>query len=275
MFRVSQHPSSGVLKAVPEAAGTVFNTPDDGCCDNQNKRSSFAVNKYLHSVASVRFLFISQIQVFVRSVNCMTLCPHIDCRCFWCFLLFIQSWITPLPGEPLQMYQVLFNCCKWDVRSLVWPRDEQRYWAIDGVVKYSVINNSRVVTGLLMGHNTLRRPLPTGHAAPCVGSAGWERKPRLTFYVSARLWPHTDMRTWAPFSWRNVQSNTQPHTVGCYLTIALVRQPERSDYMWGDHQWHWHYTSLCCISSSFTDDQFIRNIMNTSQTHDEVDVGYQ
>jgi len=127
MFRVSQHPSSGVLKAVPEAAGTVFNTPDDGCCDNQNKRSSFAVNKYLHSVASVRFLFISQIQVFVRSVNCMTLCPHIDCRCFWCFLLFIQSWITPLPGEPLQMYQVLFNCCKWDVRSLVWPRDEQRY----------------------------------------------------------------------------------------------------------------------------------------------------
>jgi len=61
MFRVSQHPSSGVLKtvpaasgtghttctatslqrgligtAVPEAAGTVFNTPDDGCCDTRN-----------------------------------------------------------------------------------------------------------------------------------------------------------------------------------------------------------------------------------------------
>jgi len=63
MFRVSQHPSSGVLKtvtvasgtghntgtatsfqrgpirprwkevAVPEAAVTVFSTPDDGCCD--------------------------------------------------------------------------------------------------------------------------------------------------------------------------------------------------------------------------------------------------
>jgi len=36
MFWVSQHPSSGVLKTVPEAAGTVFNTPDDGCCDTQN-----------------------------------------------------------------------------------------------------------------------------------------------------------------------------------------------------------------------------------------------
>jgi len=72
MFRVSQHHSSGVLKTVPaasstgrttctatplqrgpdqttlegssgtssmtlpEAAGTVFNTPDDGCCDTRN-----------------------------------------------------------------------------------------------------------------------------------------------------------------------------------------------------------------------------------------------
>jgi len=50
MFRVSQHPSSGVLKtvtaasgtghntgtAVPEAAVTVVSTPDDGCCDTRN-----------------------------------------------------------------------------------------------------------------------------------------------------------------------------------------------------------------------------------------------
>jgi len=64
-FRVSQHPSSGVLKlypqspvqviilvqllpsnmacrphwrevAVPEAAVTIFITPDDGCCDTRN-----------------------------------------------------------------------------------------------------------------------------------------------------------------------------------------------------------------------------------------------
>jgi len=66
MFRVSQHPSSGVLKtvtaasgtghntgtatspqrgpirprwrevAVPEAAVKIFSTPDDGCCDTRN-----------------------------------------------------------------------------------------------------------------------------------------------------------------------------------------------------------------------------------------------
>ena len=67
MFRVSQHPSLGVLKTVtvtsgtvhiigtatslqrgligsgfyvllpvPEAAVTVFSTPDDGCCDTRN-----------------------------------------------------------------------------------------------------------------------------------------------------------------------------------------------------------------------------------------------
>jgi len=82
MFRVSQHPSSGALKTVtavsgtghigtatslrglirprwrevaapvPEAAITVFSTPDDGCCDTRNMLSSFAVNKYLHTVAS-------------------------------------------------------------------------------------------------------------------------------------------------------------------------------------------------------------------------------
>jgi len=57
MFRVSQHPSSGVSKTLPEAAVTVFSTPDDGCCDTRNMWSSFAVNKYPHTVASVGFLF--------------------------------------------------------------------------------------------------------------------------------------------------------------------------------------------------------------------------
>jgi len=91
MFQVSQHPSSGVpktvtaasstghntgtstslqcglivtirqcwrevallvLRPVPEAAVTVFSTPDDGCCDTRNMLSDFAVNKYLHTVAS-------------------------------------------------------------------------------------------------------------------------------------------------------------------------------------------------------------------------------
>jgi len=75
MFRVSQHPSSGVLKTVTAASGTghnigtatslqrglfgtVFSTPDDGCCDTRNMQSNFAVNKYLHTVAS-SWIFIN------------------------------------------------------------------------------------------------------------------------------------------------------------------------------------------------------------------------
>ena len=88
MFRVSQHPSSGVLKTVTAATSTGHNigtatslqrglqatlegssctctggcgysfiTPDDGCCDTRNMYSNLAVNKYLHTVAS-RWIFI-------------------------------------------------------------------------------------------------------------------------------------------------------------------------------------------------------------------------
>jgi len=88
MFRVSQRPSSGVLKTVtptsgtghnigtatslqrvpirprwrevavpilwpvPEVGVTVFSTPDDGRCDTRNMYSDFVVNKYLHTTAS-------------------------------------------------------------------------------------------------------------------------------------------------------------------------------------------------------------------------------
>jgi len=45
-----------ILWPVPEAAFTVFNTADDGCWDTRNMYSDFAVNKYLHTVASVGFL---------------------------------------------------------------------------------------------------------------------------------------------------------------------------------------------------------------------------
>jgi hypothetical protein len=69
MFRASQHQSSGVLKTVPAASvtghntGTAtslqrglirprFSTADDGCRDTRNMQYDFAVNKYLHTVAS-------------------------------------------------------------------------------------------------------------------------------------------------------------------------------------------------------------------------------
>ena len=75
IFRVSQHPPSGVLKTVqirahwrdvavpilwpvPEAVVTVCSTPDGGCCDTRNMQSDFAINKYLHTVAS-SWIFIN------------------------------------------------------------------------------------------------------------------------------------------------------------------------------------------------------------------------
>jgi len=48
MFRVSQHPSSAVLKA--------FSTPVDGCCEIRNMYSNIAENKYLHTAHLVEFL---------------------------------------------------------------------------------------------------------------------------------------------------------------------------------------------------------------------------
>ena len=47
-----------ILWLVPEAAVTVFSTPDDGCGDTRNMYSDFAVNKYLHTVAS-SWIFIN------------------------------------------------------------------------------------------------------------------------------------------------------------------------------------------------------------------------
>ena len=49
MFRVSQHPSSGVLKTVTAASGTGHNT---GTATSLRGLDQFAVNKYLHTVAS-------------------------------------------------------------------------------------------------------------------------------------------------------------------------------------------------------------------------------
>jgi len=71
MFRVSQYPSSGVLKTVPAASGTGHTTCTatplqrgligTGLCDS----SSFAVNKYLHTVVSFGFLFTLKTVLFM------------------------------------------------------------------------------------------------------------------------------------------------------------------------------------------------------------------
>ena len=53
-----------VLLPVPEAAVTVFSTPDDGYCDTRNMYSDFAINKYLHTVAS-GWIFINIVTIII------------------------------------------------------------------------------------------------------------------------------------------------------------------------------------------------------------------
>jgi len=111
-FRVSQHPSSGVLKTVtaghnigaatslqrglvgtvpirlrwrevavpilwpvPEAEFTVFNTPDDGCCDTRNMWSDFAVNICI-PLHLVGFLLTLLVHILSQRIQSTPSAPH-------------------------------------------------------------------------------------------------------------------------------------------------------------------------------------------------------
>ena len=65
---------------------------------------------------------------------------------------------------------------------------------------------SRVVIGLLTGHNTLRRHLYIMglYSNPFVGDVALRRKPQSTFLVSVRPWPHLGTHTWVPFWIRRI-----------------------------------------------------------------------
>jgi hypothetical protein len=61
---------------------------------------------------------------------------------------------------------------------------------------------SRAVTGLLTGHNTLRRYLQLmGLSVDCAGGVEQRMKPLPIFFVSVKLWFHSVMCIWAPSSW--------------------------------------------------------------------------
>jgi hypothetical protein len=61
---------------------------------------------------------------------------------------------------------------------------------------------SRVVIGLLTGHNTLRRHLHiTGLTVPCVGNMELRRRHQLMFCASVKPWQHTDTLIRVPSFW--------------------------------------------------------------------------
>jgi len=62
---------------------------------------------------------------------------------------------------------------------------------------------SRVVTGLLRGHNTLRRHLHLLGLldSPLCRKCGVGEETSAHILLSARLWPHSGMCTWAPSFW--------------------------------------------------------------------------
>jgi hypothetical protein len=59
---------------------------------------------------------------------------------------------------------------------------------------------TRAVIGLLIGHNTLRKHLHVMGLSdnPHIGSVALRRKPRRTFCVNVRLWPHSGTYIWVP-----------------------------------------------------------------------------
>ena len=60
---------------------------------------------------------------------------------------------------------------------------------------------ARAVTGLLTGHNTLRRHLHLLGLVWCAGGVKWKRRLWPTFCVNVRLWPPPDTCTWALYFW--------------------------------------------------------------------------
>ena len=67
---------------------------------------------------------------------------------------------------------------------------------------------SRADTGLLTGHNTLRRHLHLkGLSVHCVRGVEQRMKPLPTFFVSVKLYLHSDMYIWMVKSWNEAQGD--------------------------------------------------------------------
>jgi hypothetical protein len=90
---------------------------------------------------------------------------------------------------------------------------------------------SRAVTGLLTGHNTLRRHLHlmVPSDSPLCRRCEHRMKPRPTFFVTVNLWLHSDMCIWAPSSWS--QRTSRVYVSGPSGTLA--KQQGSHKLIWG------------------------------------------
>ena len=114
MFRVSPHPSSGILKTVtaasdtghnigtatslqrdqvgilwpvPEATVTDFSTPDDGCCGH-SKHVEWLCSKYLPTVASGWILLILNYDARNHELEICSFC--------FCFINFLGGYLLQI-----------------------------------------------------------------------------------------------------------------------------------------------------------------------------------
>jgi len=69
-------------------AKSVFSAPDDGCCDTRNMYSDLAVNKYLHTVASVWIFINIEARNFTKRSGGILISVLPDCLDFSILPLF-------------------------------------------------------------------------------------------------------------------------------------------------------------------------------------------
>jgi hypothetical protein len=71
---------------------------------------------------------------------------------------------------------------------------------VDAKARFLSFNRTKsmAVPGLLAGHNSLRRHI---HLMVISNSPFYRMKPLPTFFVSLKLWLHSDMHIWAAPSW--------------------------------------------------------------------------
>jgi hypothetical protein len=117
-------------------------------------------------------------------------------------MLFEPNYLINVRVSVRHLYGLegaLKNC--WDTQMAPWisgpsPSTKTKFLSFNRT-------QSRVVIGLLTGHNTLKSIFTSWGwpTSPYIGGVEQRRKPQTIFCVSVKLWLHSDTHIWAHFSW--------------------------------------------------------------------------